>query len=348
MKIKNNIGIVAYGTSIPSNCILTTKIEDAQNKTGSGIGQALRIKQKTVPDIDQDTITLATDAGLQALERFSANKKEINNIFIGSESHPYAVNPSGSVVAQALGLSNHVATADLQFACKAGTQALQIGLAYVQSGMSKFSLAIGADTAQAAPGDALEFSASSGSAAYIIGKGKPLVKILNTSSYVSDTPDFWRRPKQSYPQHGGRFTGQPAYFKHIMAASKQLLTEAQISPDQISHAVFHTPNGKFPREVASKLGFNSGQMKHSLIVEQIGNSYAAAVPLALANVLDHAKTGEKIFVCSYGSGAGADSFLLEVTDQLEKQRKNWHYLLAEQISNLKPVNYQQYQTNIHH
>ena len=50
--------------------------------------------------------------------------------------------------------------ADWQFACKAGTEAMQAAIGLVGSGMADYALAIGADTAQGRPGDALEYTAA--------------------------------------------------------------------------------------------------------------------------------------------------------------------------------------------
>lgn len=346
---KNRVGIVAYGTALPKQKVLTSTIAQSQGKN-SDLVKSLGVLSKTVPSVDEDTITLATGAGKIALDRFLSNGgviSDIGTLFIGSESHPYAVKPSGTVVKTALGLSDYLSMADLQFACKAGSQSLQIAAAYVQAGMFKNTMAIGADTAQARPGDALEYTAAAGAAAFILGSeangNQLLAELLATKSVATDTPDFWRKPKESYPQHFGRFTGEPAYFKHVTMATKALLEEVNLQPADIDFCVFHTPNAKFPQQVAKQLGFTSKQLLQSLIVKEVGNTYAAASLLALSEILDIAPLKSKILVCSYGSGAGADAFLFETTSHLVTQRKKYSNMLAEQIATLQTIDLANYQ-----
>ena len=347
MIIKKSVGVVSYGTYLPHWAIALGEIEQVSGKEIGAVSKSLRVEQKTVPAADEDTATIAVAAAQQALERAQQasqrfSKSKISSLFIGSESHPYAVKPTGTIVAQALGLPEELAMADLQFACKAGTQGMQICASYVLSGFSEYGLAVGADTAQAEPGDALEYSAAAGGAAYIFGKNKLIAKLLATVSVATDTPDFWRRPGEVYPQHGGRFTGEPAYFYHVEQATRLLLAQTKLRPDQIDYCIFHTPNGKFPRRVAKKLDFTQKQLSPSLVVEKIGNTYAGAVPLALASVLDQASTGKKILVTAYGSGAGADSFLFETTPNLVQQRKKWKNLLVDRLNSLENISYQEY------
>ncbi|NCN87759.1 MAG: hydroxymethylglutaryl-CoA synthase [Candidatus Pacebacteria bacterium] len=344
MIINKKVGITSYGVAIPNQIITTRIIEESQGKSGMKIGKSLGVTSKTVPARDEDTITLATDAGLNALSSFHRNKLEISNLFIGSESHPYAVKPSGTVVKDALGLSEDMALADLQFACKAGTQGLQIGFNYLLSGFSDYSLAIGADTAQAKPGDALEFTAGAGAAAYILGKEDTIADLKATISIATDTPDFWRRAGQSYPEHAGRFSGEPAYFYHIITAAKKIMNETSLLAEDFAYCVFHTPNGKFPRLAAKKLGFTPEQLEPSLVVDTIGNTYAGAVSLALSAVLDKAKPKEKILVVSYGSGAGSDAFVFETTDLITEYNKGRKGKIRDQIKLLKEVDYQEYRS----
>ena len=47
-------------------------------------------------------------------------------------------------------------------------------------------------------------------------------------SFSTDTPDFWRREYQKYPEHGMRFTGEPAYFKHVSEAATHLMEAARL------------------------------------------------------------------------------------------------------------------------
>jgi hydroxymethylglutaryl-CoA synthase len=183
--------------------------------------------------------------------------------------------------------------------------------------MITYGMAIGSDVAQGAPGDALEYTAAAGGAAFVIGMDDPIALIHDTCSFTTDTPDFWRREGQDYPRHGGRFTGDPGYFKHIQGASGMLLEKLGKTAKDYDYAVFHQPNAKFPRKVAQTLGFSGDQIKPGLVVPHLGNTYSGASMIGLAATLDIAKAGDRIFVASFGSGAGSDAFDVEVTDAIE-------------------------------
>jgi len=212
----------------------------------------------------------------------------------------------------------------------------------VGSGMARYALAIGTDTAQARPGDALEYSVGAGAAAFIIGPSEESLAYFEGSySYVTDTPDFFRRPLQRYPRHGGRFTGEPAYFKHILAAGRGLIEELGRTAQDYECAVFHQPNAKFPIRVAKKLGFTTKQVEAGLLVWEIGNAYAASSPLGLTAILDIANTGNRIFLVSYGSGAGSDAFSLVVTDLILEKRDRAPFT-RDYIARRKEIDYAMY------
>lgn len=305
------------------------------------IKDGLKVSEKTVPGPDEDAVTISVTAARHALEMAQINPSDIGAIYVGSESHPYAVKPTATIVSEAIEASPFMTAADLEFACKAGTAGMQSCMGLVLSDMIKYGLAIGADTSQGAPGDALEYTAAAGGAAYIIGKEKPVAEIEHTSSFTTDTPDFWRREGEEYPEHGGRFTGKPAYFKHVIESTKHLIDEMDVEPEDMDYAVFHQPNGKFPRYAAKKLGFSKEQIKPGLLVGEIGNTYSGATPIGLSAVLDIADPGQKILVTSYGSGAGSDSFLLKTTEELEKARKR-KPPIRDYIDKKKYISYGEY------
>uniref|UniRef100_A0A7C3YPP6 Hydroxymethylglutaryl-CoA synthase n=1 Tax=Geoglobus ahangari TaxID=113653 RepID=A0A7C3YPP6_9EURY len=315
-------GIVSYGTYIPKYRIKVEEIAKIWGENAEAIKNSLEVYEKSVADIDEDTATISVEAAREALVRSRIDKNLIKAVFVGSESHPYAVKPTATIVGEALGLDNFYHCADLEFACKAGTAGIQTCLAMVNSGMIKYGMAIGADTSQSAPGDPLEYSAACGGAAFIIGANGVIAEIKDTLSFTTDTPDFWRREGQPYPSHGGRFTGEPAYFKHILQASKEIMRKNGLSPEDFSYAVFHMPNGKFPTRVAKMLGFSSKQIEQGLVVRYIGNTYSGSSLLGLSAVLDVAKPEDRILLTSFGSGAGSDSLIMEVTDEIESFERN--------------------------
>ena len=315
------VGIVGYGAHLPRHRIKVEEIAKTWGADAPSYKKGLMLKEKSVPPPDTDTITLSVEATKNALRRAGKlNPADIGAVYIGSESHPYAVKPSGTVVAEAIGAVPDIHCADYEFACKAGSEAMFVCLGLVKSGYIKYGLAIGADTSQGAPSDALEYSAAAGAAAFIIDTENLIAEALHTYSYMTDTPDFWRREYEFYPQHGGRFTGEPAYFKHTLGAARGIMEISGLTAKEITYAVFHQPNGKFPLRAGKTLGFSKEQIEPGLLSPTLGNTYSGASPIGLTSTLDIAKPGDTIMMVSYGSGAGSDAFIWKVTERIDEVR----------------------------
>lgn len=314
------VGIVGYGGYIPKYRIKAGEIAKVWGDDGERMSKGLMVYEKSVPAFDEDTVTISVEAARNAVSHAGINPGGIGAIYVGSESHPYAVKPTATIVAEAIHATPDLTAADYEFACKAGTAAVQTAMGLVASKIIKYGLAIGADTSQGRPGDALEYTASAGGAAFIIGNDNVVAEIIDTYSFTTDTPDFWRREGEEYPKHGARFTGKPAYFKHVTSAAKGIMEKNNKTVDDFDYVVFHQPNGKFPLAAAKMLGIPEEKMKTGLLTPWIGNTYSGASPLGLVNVLDHAKADDMILVSSFGSGAGSDAFIIRVTEENERRR----------------------------
>ncbi len=335
-------GITGYGVYIPVYRIKTAEIAKVWGEEPKRIENGLGIIEKAVGGIDEDTSTISVIAALNAIKRADVDPQKIGALYVGSESHPYVVKSTATIVAEAVGAVPNIMAADLEFACKAGTAGLQMVLSMVDSKMIEYGMAVGADTAQGRPGDALEYSAASGGAAFITGPEKEALAVVeDTFSFTTDTPDFWRRQSADYPSHGGRFTGAPAYFRHVLGATNGLLGKTGEKISDYDYVVFHQPNAKFPKEAAKRLGVPQEKIKDGLVVPYVGNTYSGATLLGLSAILDVAKPGERILATSFGSGAGSDSFSIKVTDRIEKKRESAP-TVSSYVGNKKYIDYATY------
>lgn len=317
MKSDRVVGIVGYGAYVPRYRLPATEVSEMWT---DGVG-GTPIIEKAVSGLDEDVVTMSIEAARHTLIRAQIDPREIRAVWVGSESHPYAVKPTSTIVAEAIGAVPNTLAGDWEFACKAGTEAMQAAMGFVGSGMARYALSIGMDTAQGRPGDALEYTAAAGGASILIGPAEESLAVINGSySFVTDTPDFWRRAHANYPSHGDRFTGEPAYFRHVMGAAEALMEAIGRTAQDYQWAVFHQPNEKFPQRVAKMLGFNMEQIAPGLLSPRIGNTYSGSAMIGLTAVLDVAEPGDRILVVSYGSGAGSDAFDLVATERLPEVR----------------------------
>jgi hydroxymethylglutaryl-CoA synthase len=315
-----------------------SKEYDVPGIVGYGVYTSrFRIKEGTlersVPFIDEDAVTAAVEAGKLTLIHSGVDSSLVGKIYVGSESNPYAVKPIASKVAQVLKLGEEdedvqgVDAVDTEFACKAGSSMFKDASSlvnYPNSGV-KYAMVIGADNSQAAPrgcpGGELDAFVGYGGSAYLFGKSDVIAEIEGWYSCTSDTTDFWRRDGEPFPMHGGRFTGDPAYFKHVRKAATKLMERLNLKPDDLDYFVAHQPNPQFPVKIAKELGFKDDQYAASLQIRQFGNTYSACSLIGLAAVLDIAKPEARILVTSYGSGAGSDAYLFRTTSQLSDKRR---------------------------
>jgi hydroxymethylglutaryl-CoA synthase len=144
--------------------------------------------------------------------------------------------------------------------------------------------------------------------------------------------------------HGGRFTGDPAYFKHVRKAAKKLMERLRLQPQDINYFVAHQPNAQFPARIAKELGFKEEQYLPSLQILKFGNTYSGASPVGLAAILDIAKPDERVLVVSYGSGAGSDAYSFVTTNQILDKRQRQRLTVKYQAENrfLEYVDYTTY------
>jgi hydroxymethylglutaryl-CoA synthase len=338
-----------------------SKEYDAPGIVGYGVYTSkFRIKEgsleRSVPFIDEDSITAAVEAGKLALIHSGVDNSLVGKVYVGSESNPYAVKPIASKVAQVLKLGEEdedvqgVDAVDTEFACKAATSMFKDAaslVSYPKMGV-QYAMVIGTDNSQAAPRDSpggeLDFFVGFGGCAYIFGKRDVIAELEGWYSCTSDTPDFWRRDGEPYPMHGGRFTGDPAYFKHIRKAAKKLMERLSLQPSDINYFVAHQPNVQFPVRIARELGFKEEQYLPSLQVAKFGNTYSGSSPVGLAAVLDIAKPNERILIVSYGSGAGSDAYSFITTGQIAEKRQRQKMTVRYQAENpfLEYVDYTTY------
>ncbi|MDH5448584.1 MAG: hydroxymethylglutaryl-CoA synthase [Candidatus Bathyarchaeota archaeon] len=305
------------------------------------------IIERSIPFLDEDAITAAVEAGKMALIHSGIDHRSVGKVYVGSESNPYAVKPIASKVAQVLKLGEEdraegvqcVDAIDTEFACKAATSMFKdaASLVYYPDSEESYAMVIGADNSQSAPrdepGGELDLFVGYGGCAFIFGMDDVIAQFEGWVSITSDTPDFWRRDTQPYPSHGGRFTGEPAYFKHVTKTVKSLMDRLKLEPRDVDYFVAHQPNAAFPTRVAKSLGFKEEQFLPSLQVAKFGNTYSGCSPIGLAAVLDIAKPNDRILLASYGSGAGSDAYSFIATSQLIDKRPRQKFTINYQVEN---------------
>ncbi len=363
------VGIIGYGTYIPLQRIQSELIVREREGKREDLPQfldkvrnGLLLRDKSVAGVTEDSITIATEAALNAVEMAGVDPREIETVAVGSESKPYAVGTIARHVASFLGLGNRVYIADLEGACNSGMQSTAFVESQILSGRIKYGLAVGTDVAQAPVGDPLEYASGAGAGAFLLGRDDPVATIVDTAAYSSLTLDFWRRDGAQVPSHFGRTTVE-AYIKHVIGAIEGLLMKhPEISLMDFDHLTFHQPSGYMPMKTCKTLAqdkipildnpeledrirltpeFIEAKVRPWLRVLDTGNTYAAATLIATCDILDHAKPGEDVLAVSYGSGAYTIATWLHVEDTIT-QRRGRVPTVMEYLARRKDISLQAY------
>ena len=107
LKPARQVGIAGYGAYVPRFRLPAREVA----RIWTGGEAALPIKEKSVPGLDEDVATMSIEAARNALARAGVDPELIRAVWVGSESHPYAVKPTSTIVAEAIGAVPHVQAA---------------------------------------------------------------------------------------------------------------------------------------------------------------------------------------------------------------------------------------------
>lgn len=343
-------GIIGYGAYIPS---FRLKVEDIWEvwidpiDTAAIIKERRGLREKAVTRWDEDSVTMAIHAAKSSLRMGGIGGRDLNALYFGSCTNPYASKASAPAVAEGLQTVPELMCADCQFSTKSGTAALQVCAALVDSGMAGCALAVGSDalSRHVPPNDPLEYSASCGAAAFVVGREAVVAEMEGVYAYTTHTPEFFRLDGERYIKHAANENEEylVGYRRHVKAAVEGYLRKFGCAPGDFNWVAISQPDGRLPVEVGEELGFDEAQLRPGLLATDIGDCGSASALLALAAVLDEAGADERILLISYGFGAGCDVLALRTTGLLEEARnRRGRPSVADLIADKEYIDYTQY------
>jgi hydroxymethylglutaryl-CoA synthase len=308
-----SIGLLGYGVYIPRY-----RINKVEYVKAWGRFAAAGIEEKAVPGFDEDSVTMAVEASMNALNHAKVDASKLNAIYFASTSSPYAEKLVSSTIAMALGAPPRVSVADFTSSTMAGTSALLMSLDFVASGRGHFALVATSDCPYADPSDFFEHPLGAGAAAFVVGGGTPIATIeASGCTTIEALGERFRKKGEKFIET----LGIPAYtqaviMKTVTSSVKALLDNTGRKPSDFNFVVLPQFDGRLPSRIARKNGFEETQFIPSMVVSQIGDAGAASPLIGLAKVLDEAKPGHKVLVTSYGAGAGSDAVSINVNKEI--------------------------------
>ncbi len=303
-------GILAYGAYLPRRRLARRAIAEANAWFDASL-RGLSKGERTMCNWDEDPVTMAVDAARDALPQF--DRDDITSVVFASTTFPFLDRLNAGVVATALNLREEISAADLGSCQRAGTTALALALALAQGKGS--TLVVGAEQRRTKAASPLELTSGDGAAAILVGAGKPIARLLATSSSTQDFVDHFRTIESVYDYRWeDRWVREEGFLKLIGPVILKCLGMAGLTGADISHFCLPATLPKGADTIARQAGIAPAAVRDNLQAV-CGDTGAAHALVMLADALASAKPGERILVASFGQGA--DALLFEVTDAIE-------------------------------
>jgi len=304
------VGITSYGAYIPWHRI------DRQNFVKAWGGFAIP-GERAVASYDEDSLTMSVEAAIDCLR--DTDPHTVDGLFFATTTSPYKEKQCSALIAMPLDLRQDIRTADITTSLRSGTTAVALALDTIKAGTASSILVTVADSRMAAPGGMTEQGMGDGAAALLLGTDNVIAEIKDSYSISDEFAGMWRSESDTFVRSWeDRMVLDEGYSKILPQAISGLLNKCGLSPKDFAKAVFD-PSSDVRRHgrAAAALGFDPSQLQDPLsLFMNVGITGCAMAPMMLVSALEEAKPGDKILFAGYGNGA--DAFLLEVTDAVEK------------------------------
>ena len=285
-----------------------------------GIGQDLQ----AVALASQDSISMAANAANDLIDIQDADL-----ILFATESGTDNSKSGAVVVQNLLGINQFARTIELKQACYAGTAALMLGKEYLTNHPDKKVLVIASDIARYGIESPGEVTQGAGAVAMLLTSNPRLAVINDDSVYKSeDLADFWRPLYSDTAFVDGKYS-QKIYNQFFLELWNKYKEANDSSIDDFAAFVFHLPYTKQGKKAFDQIANQSNNLKRlennllagQIFNRQVGNIYTGSLYLSFISLLVNGdlQAGEKIGMYSYGSGAEAEFFSLELVENYKEQ-----------------------------
>ena len=188
-----DIGIDSIGFYSPQNFVDLQKLAKARNIAFNKLKYGLMTYEMRVPAEGEDIISLGLKAAKNALIRGRISAKDIDAVFVGTETMTYAVKSVSNIIKDLLGISPQCLTQDVYNACAAGTLAVLNAVAQIESGFISKALVIAVDISSYDLNSPGEPTQGAGAVAMVICKNPRIAVFSNSIGKVSgNINDFYR------------------------------------------------------------------------------------------------------------------------------------------------------------
>jgi 3-hydroxy-3-methylglutaryl CoA synthase len=295
------IGITGVGVHIPRYRLSAPTLAAVWGG-GGGSGE------RAVANHDEDSLTMAVEAGLTALGADGGGG--LGGVLLATTTPPYAEKSSAAILATVLDCGREVLAADVGGSLRAGTTGLRLALDAVRAGSARRVLVAAADVRPALPGGELEGLLGDGAAAVILGEGDGvLARFLGARSLTHEFSDVWRKADMRFPEQGDpTFVRAYGYEKLMPEVVDALLGELGITREAVAKVACYAPDARLAPGIFRSLRLPDQAALRTPLLGRVGNTGTASPLLALAAALEEAAPGDRILVVGYGAGADALAF----------------------------------------
>lgn len=238
------IGIDSVGFYAPKYYIKLDELALQRNVDPGKFNKGLMVHEMRVPEVNEDIISLGLKAGYQALMKGGISPKEIDALFVGTETITYAVKSVSNIFAELLEISPNALTMDSYNACAGGTLALLNAMALIEKDIISKALVISADISSYHLGSPSEPTQGSGAVALVISKNPRVASFSEKFGKISgNVDDFFRAAYEKEAKAFGQYSVK-TYLDFQLKAYDDLIKH--IGDFHADYYTFHAPFSKLP------------------------------------------------------------------------------------------------------
>lgn len=303
----------SIGAYVPEKILSNEDLEKIVDTNDEWILKRTGIKERRIAADGELTSDLALKASLSAIERANIKKEDIDLIVFATITPDFLCMPSTAcILADKLGIKD-VAAFDISAACSGFIYGLSVAKAYIESGMKKTVLVVGAETLSRI----VDYTDRATCVLFGDGAGAAIITASETKensildihiSADGGYSDFLVTPRNhenhscgSYIKMKGNETFKLAV-KTLSSDCVNMLADNKLEASNIDYFIPHQANYRIIKAVGESVGLPDDKVV--LTVEKYGNTSAASIPMAINDMYESKKLkkGHLMLLDAFGGG----------------------------------------------